>query len=110
MPSVYETVFLTKTGQAVPVELTAAKTIWQGEPAGLAMLQDIRERLHSESQMRKLSSALEQTADTVMITDREGVIEYVNLGIRKDHGLWPRRGRGPNAELAEVRETGSGFL
>src|SRR3970040_2167364 len=32
-PNTYETVFMTKTGQAVPLELTAAKTTWQGEPA-----------------------------------------------------------------------------
>jgi len=32
----------------------------------------------SEESLRKLSRAVEQSADAVMITDREGVIEYVN--------------------------------
>ena len=39
---------------------------------------DITERKRAEAEMAKLSSALEQTADLVMITDRTGVIEYVN--------------------------------
>jgi diguanylate cyclase (GGDEF)-like protein/PAS domain S-box-containing protein len=78
VPSVYETVFVTKDGRAVPVELTAAQTLWQGEPAGLVLLHDITERQRAEEQMRKLSSAMEQTADSVVITDCHGVIEYVN--------------------------------
>lgn len=36
------------------------------------------ERRKSELTLRKLSSALDQAADAVMITDRQGVIEYVN--------------------------------
>jgi len=37
-----------------------------------------RERARTEQERRKLSSAIEQTADIVMITDRNGVVEYVN--------------------------------
>ncbi|WP_045234104.1 ATP-binding protein [Deinococcus pimensis] len=37
-----------------------------------------RERRATRQEMRKLSSALEQTADPVVITDREGRIEYAN--------------------------------
>lgn len=35
-------------------------------------------REHAEAHMKKLSSAIEQTADTVIITDFSGRIEYVN--------------------------------
>jgi len=41
-------------------------------------LQDITERHIAEESMRKLSLAVEHTADSIMITDREAVIEYVN--------------------------------
>ena len=43
-----------------------------------AFLRDITERTQAAEQMQKLSSAIEQTADSVMITNREGIIEYVN--------------------------------
>lgn len=39
---------------------------------------DITEARLLEAQMKQMSRALEQTADAVMITDRDGVIEYVN--------------------------------
>lgn len=41
-------------------------------------LQDITTRRLAEEEMRKLSGAVEQIADAVMITDIEGVVEYVN--------------------------------
>lgn len=37
-----------------------------------------RERRAAQREMRKLSSAVEQAADPIFITDRHGVIEYVN--------------------------------
>ncbi len=39
---------------------------------------DITARKHAERERDKLFRALEQTADMVMITNREGIIEYVN--------------------------------
>ena len=44
----------------------------------IGIANDITELAHSEKQMRILSSAVEQTAEMVMITDVLGVIEYVN--------------------------------
>ena len=51
----------------------------QGEVTSvIGVANDITELAHSEKQMRILSSAVEQTAEMVMITDVLGVIEYVN--------------------------------
>ena len=47
---------------------------------------DVTARMHAEAQMRKLSSAIQQTADCVMITDRNGVIEYVNAAFEHTTG------------------------
>ncbi|MDP3699289.1 MAG: EAL domain-containing protein [Hylemonella sp.] len=55
-----------------------------GEPVRLVgVMQDITERHQAGESMRKLSAAVEQTADSVMITDREGIIEYVNVAFTK---------------------------
>ncbi|MBD3224223.1 MAG: SpoIIE family protein phosphatase [Caldithrix sp.] len=40
--------------------------------------EDITDIKHAEQQLEKLSNAVEQTADAVLLTDREGLIEYVN--------------------------------
>lgn len=42
------------------------------------MSRDISQRRDSELQMRKMSSALENSADMVMITNEKGIVEYVN--------------------------------
>ncbi|MCR4332258.1 MAG: PAS domain S-box protein, partial [Sulfuricaulis sp.] len=78
VPLQYETVFVSKSGVAIPVEISATKTVWHGQPAGLVFIRDISARKQSEAQMLKLSSVVEQTADSVLITDRDGVIQYVN--------------------------------
>jgi len=64
-----------------------------GEDCALIFTQDITDRKRDEAQTRKLSSAVEQTADAVMITDPQGVIEYINpafetvTGFRADEVL-----------------------
>lgn len=40
--------------------------------------EDITERTNTEKHLQKLSNAVEQTADAVLITNKEGIIEYVN--------------------------------
>jgi PAS domain S-box-containing protein len=55
---------------------------------GLAFLYstDVTERVRAETEIRRLSSIVEQTADTVVVTDREGVIEYVNPAFEQKTG------------------------
>jgi PAS domain S-box-containing protein len=62
---------------------------------GLAFLYstDVTEQVRAQTEIRRLSSIVEQTADTVVVTDPEGVIEYVNpafeqkTGYRRDEVL-----------------------
>jgi PAS domain S-box-containing protein len=44
------------------------------------------ERKCADEGLRELSSAVEQTADHVFITDRDGVIQYVNAAFEKSSG------------------------
>jgi len=61
-------------------------------------LQDITERHLAEESMRKLSLAVEQTADCIMITDRNGIIEYVNPAFEEVTGYSRKEvlGKTPN--------------
>jgi len=86
VPNNYDTVLQAKDGRSIPVELTSTRTHWEGKAAGLVLMQDITEREHAVEEMRKLSSAVEQTADAVMITSPEGVIEYVNSAFEHTTG------------------------
>jgi len=43
-----------------------------------AVAHDVTEKSRKDARARQLANAVEQTADTVIITDRSGTIEYVN--------------------------------
>ena len=58
---------------AVPIRNSEGKII-----AAIETLQDITERKRTEESLHTLAQAIEQTPITVIITDREGTIEYVN--------------------------------
>ncbi len=60
-----------------------------GDECLLTIAQNITDRKFAEMEMQKLSRALEQTADSVMISDRNGIIEYVNLSFESVTG-WTR--------------------
>lgn len=72
--------------QVWSLEASASPLAYQAERRGyMVILQDVTERERAaqqrkknESLMRTLSSALEQAADSVMITDANRLIEYVN--------------------------------
>lgn len=48
--------------------------------------QDITQRKQTQDALKKLSGAVEQTADDILITDRNGVIEYVNPAFERHTG------------------------
>ena len=70
-----------------------------GTPLVLEMDLNITERRRAEENLRKLSSAVEQSADTVVITDGEGKIEYVNPAFEKLTGYSREEAAGQNPRL-----------
>jgi PAS domain S-box-containing protein len=53
---------------------------------GVVTLRDVTRRVQSEELVRRLSSAVEQTADAVFITGRDGKILYVNPAFESTTG------------------------
>ncbi len=59
-----------------------------GVPTGIeGIARNVTDRKRAEAEMVKLSRALEQGADAVMITDVTGIIEYVNPAFEKITGF-----------------------
>jgi two-component system, cell cycle sensor histidine kinase and response regulator CckA len=63
------------------------------------------ERKKSESAMNRLAAAVEQTADSVMITDIEGNIQYVNPAFERITGYSKQEALGQNARILKSRKT-----
>ncbi len=70
---------------------------------------DITKRKLGEVQALKLSSALEQTADAVLITNRKGVIEYVNLGFEQITGYSKEEAIGKTSAIVRSGKLDNAF-
>jgi diguanylate cyclase (GGDEF)-like protein/PAS domain S-box-containing protein len=71
----------------------------------LANLDHEELRRQGEERLRKLSRAVEQSANAVLITDHDGVIEYVNPWFTKITGYTPEDVVGKNPRILKSAET-----
>ncbi len=60
-PRQYETVIVRRDGTPLPIELTAARTTWHGQPAGLAIIRDISSRKKDISRLLEIEKTLEES-------------------------------------------------
>ncbi len=67
-----------KDGSIIITETSSHYFSFNSRPARHVLVRDITVQRQSESQVRLLSRAIEQSPVCVMITDRSGLIEYVN--------------------------------
>ncbi len=65
-------------GTAFPIEIGLSRISREGTPIYVGFIRDIAERLAAETEMRKLSMAVGQSSDWILITDSSGAIVYVN--------------------------------
>lgn len=81
-----ESIYVTKEGKEIPVEINSNIINMQGRKGALAIVRDISSRKQVEDKLRKLSRAVEQTPTTIVITNLEGEIEYANPSFTKVTG------------------------
>ncbi len=68
-----------KDGRQFWVDTTIVPLLTDGKPERyLALRTDITEQMRQEAELVRLSNAVEQTADAIMITAPDGVIQYAN--------------------------------
>lgn len=67
-----------KDGSTFHVDLAVSEMIIGDRLYFVGIMRDITQRISMEADLRKLSSAVEQSPSSVMITDALGNIEYVN--------------------------------
>ncbi|MDP2827903.1 MAG: PAS domain S-box protein [Sulfuricellaceae bacterium] len=83
---IFEQVHLARNGRRIPVEISANPLTLQGKPVILSVVRDISERKLAEQKLRMLSMVVEGTENSVVITNAQGVIEYVNPAFTRVSG------------------------
>lgn len=79
--------FVTKEGKIIHVDGSLACIFEAEKPTVITcFLRDISDRKMAEERIKLLSSVVEQMADMAFITDKEGIIEYVNPSFEKRTG------------------------
>lgn len=91
-----------KDGTPISVEISA-KQLPDGRLQGI--VRDITERKQAEDQLRQLSSAVEHSPAAIMITDRNGKIEYVNPKFTVVNGYTLEEVRGKNPHILKSGNT-----
>lgn len=74
----YEVKLLRKDGSVFDGEINAKAVKVQGKPGVRVWIRDISKRKRLEEVQKRLATAIEQSADAVVITDALGTVVYVN--------------------------------
>ena len=82
----FHTIHATKDGREIPVEINSSIINYQGQPAILSVARDISDRVLIEDKLRLLSRSVEQSPIGIIITNKNGIIEYVNSAFTRMSG------------------------
>jgi two-component system, cell cycle sensor histidine kinase and response regulator CckA len=79
VPKHYETIFVHKDGTSIPIEMTAAKTTWYGQPADIGVFRDISDRKQIESALResemRFATLAEASFEGIVISDQGRIVD-----------------------------------
>jgi len=74
----FEVLGITKSGETFHLELRSRRANNGSGELKAIIFRDITKRKHKEQEIRKLNTAIDQSQSSIVITDTEGKIEYVN--------------------------------
>jgi len=97
-------------GTLFPVELSSVLfRDAYGEQKSTTIFRDIAGRRRLEEAQRRLATAVEQAAEAIVITDNEGIIQYVNPAFRRVTGYSQEEATGQNPRILKSGEHDSSF-
>ena len=94
-----------KDGSLILAEITSHTLKFDTQPAKLILAQDVTEREHAQSQLRQLSLAVEQSPESIAITDIHARIEYVNESFVRATGYSREEVIGQNPKILHSGKT-----
>ena len=96
--------FRKKSGRVLTGLFSAETLLIGGLPWVLASVCDITERKEAEAERERLTSAIEQVVEAVVVTDPEGKIQYVNSAFEMVTGYSREQALGQNPRILKSGE------
>ncbi|MGZ5008703.1 MAG: PAS domain S-box protein, partial [Methylobacter sp.] len=96
---------LRRNGEEFLVELSLSALQLGGHWHAAGVVRDITERKQAEQQLRKLAQAVEQSPESIFITNLEGNIEYVNEAFSHNSGYGREEVIGRSARILKSGQT-----
>jgi diguanylate cyclase (GGDEF)-like protein/PAS domain S-box-containing protein len=108
-PARFECQLRSSHGESRRVEISLSRTQVESGQMVVGVARNVtRERLAQDA-ILKLSSAIEQTADSVVITNLEGTIEYVNPAFERNTGFRREEAVGQTPRIVKSGEHDAAF-
>jgi len=101
--------FKKKDGRIFPGEVYAGTFVSGGRKKIIGAVRDLTERIKSDEARIRLETAIEQSAETIMITDETGSIQYVNPAFEKTTGYKREEAIGQNPRILKSGKQDKGF-
>lgn len=106
---VFETRHRTKDGRTFPTEIHAGFICYSGLEYVCAFVHDISDRKRREAELQRLSTAIGQSPEAVMITGLDGVIQYVNPAFETISGFSLQEAIGKNPRILKSGQHDAAF-
>jgi PAS domain S-box-containing protein len=108
-PPQYRTALLHKDGEPIPVEFSISTIKVNDQPCVLCMVRDISSMLIAEAEINRLAAVVKQTDESIVITDLNGDIVYVNPQFEKTSGYTFEEVLGKNPRILKSDRQNPGF-
>ena len=109
LPSRHRARHVTRDGQVVSVDVVADPVTRDGRPARRVIVVDATARLEIEDECSRLTQAVEQAAESIIITDPQGTIVYVNPSFERVTGYRRAEVMGANPRLLQSGRQDAAF-
>jgi PAS domain S-box-containing protein len=101
---------LRKDGSTFPGLVHSDLVSEEGKPVSFIGIGiDITEHKQSELELRRLATAIEQSSETIVITDPDGIIQYVNPSFERTTGYSRKEAIGKNPRVLKSGQHSSAF-
>jgi len=105
----YEFKCLCKDGAICDVEVLGGRIFYEGAPAVQGTMINISDRKRSQDQIIRLATVVEQAVESIIITDINGTIQYVNPAFKTVTGYDSYEAIGKNPDILKSGKHNKAF-